>query len=239
MLEADGIHATFFCQGLVAEKYPRLIKDVHAAGHEIATHGWSHKSVKKLGKEKFKEELNHSIRLLEDICGEKVLGHRAPDFSIDLEMQWVFEIMREAGLVYDSSIFPIQGKRYGSPECRVEPYCLDKNFWEIPLSTITLWGRRFPVLGGGYFRLCPYSLSTFFIKAINAENRPAIIYIHPYELDMVALNDADIPIKIRIHQGLFRSRIMGRLKSLFKEHKLISIRRLLAKRECSEGQTIF
>ena len=87
ILNQHNTRATFFCLGLVAEKYPELIRKIYDAGHEIGTHGWSHKSVKALGKDTFRDELDRSIKLLEDICGEKVLGHRAPDFSIDLETE--------------------------------------------------------------------------------------------------------------------------------------------------------
>lgn len=218
--------ATFFCLGLVAEKYPQLIKDIHNQGHEISTHGWSHGSVKEMGADKFKQELTGSIRILEDICGVKVLGHRAPNFSIDLETEWAFEIIAELGLIYDSSLFPIKGKRYGSPECSLKSFHINKNLVEIPLTALDFGGRRWPVLGGGYFRLYPYLLSSYFLRKINRDGRPAVVYIHPHEVDTQDLKKGDIPYKIRFHQGLFRYRIAARLKKLLSDFKFDSIQKV-------------
>jgi len=227
LLESVDVRATFFCLGKVVRKYPELISRIASAGHEIATHGLSHKSVKELGPEKFKAELSESIKLLEDICGQKVLGHRAPDFTIDLDTSWAFEIMREAGLLYDSSIFPIKGRRYGSPECRLAPFQIRKNFWEIPLTAIEMAGRRFPVLGGGYFRLYPYFFSSYCLRKINNANRPAVLYIHPYEINSAEIKALSVGFKTRIMQGLFRSRIYGRLETLCREYKFTTIKRYL------------
>jgi polysaccharide deacetylase family protein (PEP-CTERM system associated) len=227
ILNQHDTGATFFCLGLVAEKYPGLIRKIHDAGHEIGTHGWSHKSVKSLGKDTFRNELDRSIKLLEDICGEKVQGHRAPDFSIELQTEWAFEIMNELGLLYDSSIYPIKGKRYGSPECRPDPFQFPNGLWEVPLSTVEMMGRRIPVLGGGYFRLYPYSMSSFFVKQINLDKRPAVVYLHPYELNPDELVSGDIDRKTRIHQGLFRSQVKSRLKRLLTDFQFVSVRSYL------------
>ncbi|MBD3380949.1 MAG: DUF3473 domain-containing protein [candidate division Zixibacteria bacterium] len=217
LFDKYGVKATFFCLGLVAEKYPELIRKVHNDGHEIGTHGWSHRSVKELGPDKFKSELVRSIKVLEDICGQQVRGHRAPDFSIDLDMHWAFDIMREAGLDYDSSIFPINGGRYGSPDSPVYPYGFQNGLWEYPLSTVKIMKRKIPILGGGYFRLFPYNLSRRFLRMIEKESRPAVVYIHPYELNCQELHTLEVSRKTRLHQGLFRSRVALRLKKLFKE----------------------
>jgi len=216
------IKATFFCLGLVARKFPQIIKAINSHGHEIGTHGWSHKSVKQLGKDKFKLELFKSIEILEQLTGDKVVGHRAPDFSIDLNMNWAFNIMQEAGLIYDSSIFPVKGKRYGSPECNVAPFKLNE-LWEIPLSTVSFLGRQIAVLGGGYFRLYPIFLSKYFIKKINAENRPAIVYLHPYEINYSELKRMDIPFKVRIHQGMFRRCMKKRIEYFISKYRFTSI----------------
>jgi len=226
LLTESNTKATFFCLGLVAAKYPQLIKDIHNQGHEIATHGWSHKSVKELKRDDFKQELIRSIQILEDLCGTKVLGHRAPDFTIDMNTDWAFDAMSEAGLVYDSSIFPIKGKRYGSPECSLTPFYINDSLIEIPLSAIDFMGRRLPVLGGGYFRLYPYMISSFFLREINKEGRPVIVYTHPYEIDTLDLKRDDISAKIRLHQGLFRSRVADRLKSLLSEFRFDSIQKV-------------
>lgn len=227
LFDQYSIKATFFCLGLVAEKYPGLIRRVHSKGHEIGTHGWSHRSVKKLGPSKFKSELDRSVKLLQDVCGKQVRGHRAPDFSIDLSMTWAFDIIREIGLEYDSSIFPIKGSRYGSPESPVYPYRFQSGLWEIPLTTVDVVNRRIPVLGGGYFRLFPYHLSRAFLKKIQAEKRIAVIYLHPYEINPRELKEYDISRKMRFHQGLFRSRVALRLKRLFSEFKFTTAQKYI------------
>jgi polysaccharide deacetylase family protein (PEP-CTERM system associated) len=227
LLGQYGVKGTFFCLGLVAEKYPELIRSVHNSGHEIGTHGWSHQSVKQLGPEKFKSELLRSIKLLEDICGQRVRGHRAPDFSIDLDMHWAFDIMREAGLDYDSSVFPIPGKRYGSPNCPLNPFQDDNGLWELPLTAVNLLGKRRPVLGGGYFRLYPWFVSRACLNKLEEENRRAMFYMHPYEIAVEELNSISMPLKMRLHQGLFRSRIRLRLRKMLKEFKFGSIEELI------------
>ncbi len=219
--------ATFFCQGLVAEKFPELIKRIHQAGHEIGTHGWSHRSVQELGQKGFKSELYKSVKILEDIIGEKVHGHRAPDFSIDIRSDWPFDIISECGLEYDSSVYPIYGKNYGSPDCPLGPFKLDSGLWEIPLSTYVILGKRRAVLGGGYFRMYPYALSEYFLRGINRQNRPAVIYLHPYEINPAELRGRGIGLKTRIHQGLFRSLIPGRLMKLLADFSFIPIRSYL------------
>ncbi len=223
LLGRSNTRATFFCQGLVAEKYPFLIKEIAEIGHEIGTHGWSHRSVKQLGKKKFRKELFKSVRLLEDITGRKVDGHRAPDFSIDLEMDWAFEIMLEAGLEYDSSIFPVKGKRYGDPEADLKPFRHKSGLWEVPLTVIKLAGKRLPVLGGGYFRLHPVAVSDLFLRMLQKNNRGAVVYLHPYELNANELKTAEVDFKTRIHQGLFRSRVRSRLKHILKRFRFIAI----------------
>lgn len=223
----QDVRATFFCQGLVAEKFPDLIKEIHSQGHEITSHGWSHISVKELGPDKFKSEIIRTKNLLEEICSEKIIGYRAPDFSIDLDLKWAFEILQEAGIKYDSSLYPISGKRYGSPECKLAPFKMKSGLWELPLSTVDLWGHRWPVLGGGYFRLYPYVLSKYFIREINAENRPAILYIHPYEINPDELDNLQVDWKTKFHQGLFRNRVSNRLEHVLSEFSFTSAKEWL------------
>jgi polysaccharide deacetylase family protein (PEP-CTERM system associated) len=223
-LRAHGIRGTFFVQGLVARAYPGLIRQMHKEGHEIQSHGFSHLPVSSLGPAGFKKELTETSRLIEDITGEPVTGYRAPDFSIDRETFWAFEVMCECGIRYDSSIFPLRTRRYGingfeagysvieTPSGRIE---------ELPVSVYEpswLRGVRVPVGGGGYFRLFPSWFLVRCLRAMDAKLSPFVIYCHPYEFNPGewASISAHIPAYRRLHQGLGRRGFQGKVSRLLK-----------------------
>jgi polysaccharide deacetylase family protein (PEP-CTERM system associated) len=106
ILDEYECHATFFILAWVAERYPHLVRAIDEAGHEVASHGSRHELVFEQGQERFREDLQHAKRVLEDITGSEVLGYRAPGFSITEETPWAFETIREVGFLYDSSVFP-------------------------------------------------------------------------------------------------------------------------------------
>ncbi len=191
ILDSYEIHATFFCLGWVAKKCPDLIKEISERGHEVASHGFSHKPIWKQTPEEFRVDVRETKRLLEDITGKAIIGYRAPTYSITLDNLWVFEILSEEGYVYDSSIFPIKHDLYGIPYAprflfKVRDFFqgVDSDIIEIPLATVRMLLFNFPVAGGGYFRLLPF----IFIKAallwINLVNKKEVVfYIHPWEFD--------------------------------------------------------
>jgi polysaccharide deacetylase family protein (PEP-CTERM system associated) len=174
--------------GWVAERYPRLVKDIAASGHEIACHGYSHSLVYEQTPEVFHEETLRSKNLLEDITGSAVIGYRAASYSIVRETLWALDILVELGFTYDSSIFPVRHDRYGIPDAARIPHRLltpnKKDIVEWPLSTANVFGYRLPVAGGGYFRILPYWLTRWGLASINRnEQRPFIFYLHPWEID--------------------------------------------------------
>jgi len=180
--------ATFFVLGWVAERHPRLIRDIAASGHEIACHGYSHSLVYEQTPEVFREETLRSKNLLEDITGSAVIGYRAASYSIVRETLWALDILADLGFTYDSSIFPVRHDRYGIPDAARIPHRLltpnKKDLVEWPLSTANVFGYRLPVAGGGYFRLLPYWLTRWGLASINRkEQRPFIFYLHPWEID--------------------------------------------------------
>ena len=188
ILEEFGVHATFFILGWVAERYPHLVKDIAARGHEIGCHGFSHRLVYEQSPEEFHDETVRSKHLLEDTIGSAVLGYRAASYSIISESLWALDILVDLGFVYDSSIFPVRHDRYGIPNAQRVPHHLStpgkKSIVEWPLSTAMVFGCRLPVAGGGYFRLLPYWLSRWGLASINRrELRPFIFYLHPWEID--------------------------------------------------------
>jgi polysaccharide deacetylase family protein (PEP-CTERM system associated) len=187
LFDTQNSKATFFVLGWTARKFPQLIKKIAAAGHEVATHGNSHRMVTKLTPKEFREDLAESISIIQEISGEKVLGFRAPTFSLVKETQWAWEIMLELGIEYDSSVYPIWHDRYGIPDAPRHPYiALEKEsrkLIEFPMPTLKIGNKNFPFGGGGYLRIFPLSFTKYAIKKFNKEGLPAIIYAHPWEFD--------------------------------------------------------
>ena len=186
ILGAAGTRATFFVLGSVAERHPKLVETIASAGHEIATHGHSHTLVYRQSRDVFRDDLTRSISTLESLTGRRVLGHRAPFFSITRESLWALDVVAEVGLSYDSSIFPVSNYRYGIPDAPRWPHrrqAGDRALIEFPISTWRVMGRNIPIAGGAYFRIFPYSLTRRGLRAINRSGKPAVFYLHPWELD--------------------------------------------------------
>lgn len=182
-----NVKATCFILGEVAVKYPALIKKISDNGHEVASHGFSHNQIFNLSQDQFRQEVSESKKLLEDITSSAVVGYRAPAFSIMPRTQWALEVLVEEGYKYDSSVFPISGKRYGWPGFGQDICKIDlpsgQSIIEVPMSTVSLLGKTLPAAGGGYLRHFPYIVTKTAIKQIQ-KRRPAIVYMHPYEIDL-------------------------------------------------------
>jgi polysaccharide deacetylase family protein (PEP-CTERM system associated) len=186
LLEQTGVRATFFVLGRVAERHPELVRDLAARGHEIATHGQNHTLIYKQTPDAFRAELTRAVRVLQDLVGKPVLGHRAPFFSITRASLWAFEVLGELGLRYDSSIYPVLNYRYGIEDAERWPHPIAAGggtLLEFPISTWRLAGRNVPIAGGAYFRILPYAFTRAGLRAINRGGHPAVFYLHPWELD--------------------------------------------------------
>lgn len=188
ILARYNMSATFFILGWVAERHPNLVRAIQRAGHEVACHGYGHALVYQSTPEEFRKDVRRAKGFLEDITGTRVWGYRAPSFSVTKSSLWAFDILAEEGFRYDSSIFPIQRHRCGIPDANRFPHqCLTTNghkLIQFPISTLRVLGVNLPIGGGGYFRLLPFTVTRLAIQHLNnIERRPAIIYIHPWELD--------------------------------------------------------
>jgi len=188
LLGRENIKATFFFLGWVAERNKDLVKEVKGQGHEIGCHSFCHKMISTQQRKEFKEDTERSKSILEDIIGEKIIGYRAPTYSITKKTLWALDILIELGFQYDSSIFPIFHDRYGIPDFPRNPHFIEREGFgrilEFPPSTVRILNHNIPIAGGGYFRILPYKLIRWGIKRINLiENQLAIIYLHPWELD--------------------------------------------------------
>lgn len=192
LLDRYKIRATFFVLGEVARENPDLIKRIYSQGHEIGSHGMSHKPFWEIGKDGFCQELDEFARLMNKILGNRVCikGYRAPSFSLDNSTKWALEVLKKKGYMYDSSIFPVKNKLYGLNGAPLEVYrpslsnlknCDSKSdFLEFPLAVCDILGVRIPVAGGFYLRAMPLFLLKGFLKRIN-KNRPFVFYLHPWE----------------------------------------------------------
>lgn len=187
LFDKANVKATFFTLGWVAERSPSLVKRIAAAGHEVASHGYSHQLIYNQTPDVFREETIRSKAILEDILGEPVTGYRAASYSITNQSRWALDILAEQGFTWDSSIFPVHHDRYGMPGTPRWPHRLmtDKGYElaEFPLSTLKLPGYTLPIAGGGYFRLFPYWFSKFGLGSINRQGKPFVFYLHPWEVD--------------------------------------------------------
>jgi len=186
MLDESGTKATFFVLGYVVEKFPRLVREIAELGHEVGTHGYGHELVYKLNPALFASDLRRSIDCLEQAISRDIRAYRAPYSSITAESIWAIEVLIEHGIEYDSSIFPIRNYRYGISDAPRYPYIIgtqNGSLLEFPISTVKLLGTNFSFAGGFYMRFFPYRLIKWSIQRVNKEGCPAIVYLHPWELD--------------------------------------------------------
>ena len=211
-----GIHATFFVLGWVAERFPALVRDIGAAGHEIASHGFGHERLTNITRSQFREGVVRTKRLLEDISGSAVYGYRAPSYSVGPTTLWAHEELREAGYRYSSSIVPIHHDLYGMPAApRFAFFTGRPGLLEIPVTTVRLWGRNWPCGGGGYFRLLPYALFKRGLRRVNRrEQRPGVFYFHPWEIDPAQPRVPGAALKSRFRHYLNLARTAPRIERL-------------------------
>ena len=187
IFEEQHVRATFFILGWVAERFPDLVRRIAWAGHEIASHGYAHRLVYDQTPAAFRDDVRRAKALLESTAGVQVLGFRAPSYSITPRSLWALDVLIEEGYTYDTSIFPIHHDRYGIPLSARHPYWIHRasgSILEIPGSTLRWNGMNLPIGGGGYFRLLPYAWTRWGISQLNREEqRPAVFYLHPWEID--------------------------------------------------------
>ena len=220
LLDAAGVKGSFFVQGMVAETFPALMEQLVAEGHEIQSHGYSHRSLHAMTRSELRRELEYAKKSVEDACGTCVTAFRAPDFSILESNLWALEELADAGFTVDSSIFPAKAPRYGIAGWDIGPQRVSlRNGAEILEVPVAIWpvaGMRVPVAGGGYFRALPRSVLERGIRAVRDDGRPAIMYCHPYEFSPRELNDyrGRIPARQRLSQSLGRGASIKRMRSL-------------------------
>lgn len=231
LFDRHNIQATFFVLGWVAERHRELIAEIAKRGHEIASHGYSHRLVYNQTPAVFRDETLRSKNLLEEITQQSITGYRAASYSITRRSLWALDTLAELGFKWDSSIFPVRHDRYGIPDSPTAPYQLTTpsglKLMEIPLTTAQVGPLRFPAAGGGYFRLYPYWVSRALLKRAAVKNGSAIFYLHPWEIDpdQPRVEGAGLLSRFRHYNNL--ARCPARLERLLNEISFTTVEQLL------------
>lgn len=220
------VRATFFILGWVAERYPALVRRIAQSGHEIASHGYWHRLVYDLTPEQFAADIAASVDAIHNACGIRVTAYRAPSFSIVERSLWALGILAEQGFTLDSSIFPISGHdRYGMPGAKKEIHTIATShgdLLEFPPTASKVNGLTVPI-GGGYFRLFPRRMTSAAISRIESQNRPAMFYIHPWEIDPAQPRIHGAGLKTRFRHYVALSRTAQKLTHLLAAHSFGTI----------------
>ncbi len=231
LLAEHNVRATFFVLGCVAEALPGLVPQIASAGHEIASHGYSHRMVSELAPRRFRDEIRRTHDILERQSGQKSVGFRAPQWSMSAVNPWAFEILHEEGYRYDSSCNPLPF--VGNPKGLRTPYKISAGsgiLWEIPpMVTPSLIGNL-PTGGGWGFRIFPQDIIHKSIRELNSKGVPAVIFLHPRELDPSGPRLRLNPLKKFVAYGP-RSDVSGRLDTLMRRFRFGTLRGMVDKWE--------
>ncbi len=230
LLGETNTKATFFILGWIAKRHPELVKQIHSAGHEIASHGYLHRSVTKMEPASFFRDISVTKQVLESIIGQAVIGYRAPNFSISIDSRWPYEALVRAGYTYDSSVHPIRHPNYASPKGPSLPYVWENKLVVCPIS-ISAWKLgpftlKLPFAGGAYWRLFPESYIHYNINRTNNSAQPCCCYFHPWEVDHLQPRIAGISKvrELRHYGGL--KKFEAKLRNLLLLHRFAPISRV-------------
>lgn len=215
-----GVKATFFVVGSVARKYPELIGEIVAAGHELACHGNVHLQLDKFSPQQFRDDLEENLRSLKQAGAGDIKGFRAPTFSLTEKTAWAHEILADLGFDYSSSVLPANNPLYGWPAFGQDARKVTESLWEIPITLHSLPGLHVPIAGGVYFRVLPFWLTRWGIGR-RVRNRQAVgTYLHPYDIDIhqEKFMHPDLGGNKYLNMLMFigRKRVLGRLDDLHK-----------------------
>lgn len=221
LLDRASVRGTFFLLGWVAKRSPGLVREIHAAGHEVACHGENHQLIYRQSRDTFSRETREAKARLEGLTGVSVCGYRAASYSITNDSLWALEVLEELGFKYDSSIFPIRHDLYGIPDAPRFPYRPGSGaLLEVPITTVQVLGQRLPCGGGGYFRLLPYTVFRTGLRRVNGLDRqPAVFYCHPWEIDPGQPRVAGLSLRSRFRHYLNLHRMQRRLERLLADFR--------------------
>lgn len=229
LLSEHGATATMFFLGWIAERFPHLVRDAQARGHEIGSHGYAHRLVYTMTPPEFVADTSRARSLLQDIGGEPVAGYRAPSFSVTADTPWFFERLAETGHTYDSSVFPARREHGGLPTAQRAPWLVATpggRLLELPVSVVEVLGQRICLFGGGYLRLFPTSAIRAMAERVHAQGLPVIFYLHPRDIDPAQPRMA-MPLRQRFKCYVNLDTTFGKLQKLLSAFPFISVREYL------------
>jgi polysaccharide deacetylase family protein (PEP-CTERM system associated) len=230
--------ATFFCLGWIAEKNPELIKRIISNGFEIGSHSYSHQLVYEQNPDDFRRDLKKSIAILEDLSGQKIKYYRAPGFSIRRDCFWTFEILAEAGIELDCSVFPARRNHGGLPSFNTDgPAIIDYKgirIKELPVSVKRISGVKMIFSGGGYFRVFPYWL----IRRLVWNSDYLMSYFHPRDFDpsQPRLRNMEPSRYFKTYVGL--SGATDKINSLLRDFSFVNVTNAANSIDWNEVETI-
>lgn len=241
VFQQHGVRSTFFVLGWVAHRFPALVRQIAALGHEVASHGFNHELVYALTPDQFREDVRRAKQTIEDAAGCAVRGYRAPSFTVVKESLWALDVLIEEGHDYDASIFPIHHDRYGIPDAPRHPHVIQRpagRIVEVPGATVRLAGMNLPIAGGGYFRLLPYAWTRWGINRVNrVEQKPVTFYLHPWEVDPQQPRlAASRTTALRHYTGLDSAQ--ARLERLLRDFRFDAIDTILTPRAAETGREL-
>jgi len=237
ILEAEQVRGTFFILGWVAQRFPRLVREIARDGHEIGCHSHWHQLVYELTPDQFRADLRQSLDVLQQITGTAVISYRAPSFSVVRQSMWALPILVEEGIKNDSSIFPVHHDRYGVPDADLAPTTIVTDagaLQEFPPSVWRVSKMNVPIGGGGYLRLYPLWLTCLGLRQINRDaERPFMVYTHPWEVDpdQPRLNG---PWRSRFRHYVNLATTASKLRSLAREFEYDAMSAILEQRTSPE-----
>ena len=227
LLARHKTEATFFVLGWVAERVPDLVREIASHGHEIATHGYSHTLLTDMTPESFEEDLKRAIHVTRNCVDQEIIGFRAPSFTVTNKTLWAVDVLTRNGIKYDSSVFPVGfHPDYGMPNASLAVYRHNDSLVEVPLSCAEFMGKRIPCSGGGYFRIFPYAITRRLLKLCNEQGRPAIFYLHPWELDPRQPR-VKLPLLKKFRHYYNLNKTLARLDRLLGDFEFTSVRKVI------------
>lgn len=228
LLAGHKTEATFFTLGWIAEQVPELVREIEAAGHEIATHGYSHTLLTEMTAESFEADLKKALLVTQRCVNQEIVGFRAPSFTVTSKTLWAVDVLTRNGIRYDSSVFPVgYHPDYGMPDVSLSVYRHNESpLVEFPMSCAEVMGSRIPCSGGGYFRILPYAITKRLLERCNAQGRPVMFYIHPWEIDP-GQPRVKLPVFKRFRHYYNLDKTMGRLDRLLRDFEFTSVRRAI------------
>lgn len=228
LMDRHAVQATFFVLGWIAERKPDLIRAIAERGHEIATHGYSHRLLTEMTPEQFSEDLDRALSVTQPLTAERIVGFRAPTFTVTADTLWVLDILKSHGILYDSSVFPISFMKAYSDIRGVSTgiFQIADGIIEFPIACGDFFGLRVPFGGGCFFRAFPYRLIAHFMNQCARRQRPVMFYLHPWEIDPDQPRIA-MPVASQLRHYVNLRHTFGRLDRLLTDFSFSSTRKVL------------